>query len=269
MVDKSKVYFWRYSAFSRGPRLLADPNALGVKVIKFDESKFQGAPNKLVINWGSKETSEEVSKCQVINKPNLVSVNSDKLEFFKRMKQNEGVRIPEFTTDKETAFAWVAEGKEVLGRTLLNSSGGKGIVFMDDIQKFSSSKLWTVYKKKKEEYRVHIVRGSIILVQKKVLRQTDEAGNAIVKDNIDFRIRNHANGFIFQRENLNPPADVITQAQRAFTVTGLDFGAFDIIYNEHEDQAYVLEVNTAPGIEGSTVQDYTAAFKEHFSITGY
>ena len=40
---------------------------------------------------------------------------------------------------------------------------------------------------------------------------------------------------------------------------GLDFGAVDIIWNESEDQYYVLEVNTAPGVEGTTLQKYTEA----------
>ena len=41
---------------------------------------------------------------------------------------------------------------------------------------------------------------------------------------------------------------------------GLDFGAVDVIWNEHESKAYVLEINTAPGLEGSTVEDYKEFF---------
>jgi D-alanine-D-alanine ligase-like ATP-grasp enzyme len=41
----------------------------------------------------------------------------------------------------------------------------------------------------------------------------------------------------------------------------LDFGAIDIIYNESRDQAYVLEVNTAPGLTGQTIQSYADAFR--------
>jgi D-alanine-D-alanine ligase-like ATP-grasp enzyme len=43
---------------------------------------------------------------------------------------------------------------------------------------------------------------------------------------------------------------------------GLDFGAADVLFNARRNQAYVLEVNTAPGLEGQTVNDYAEAFKE-------
>ena len=52
----------------------------------------------------------------------------------------------------------------------------------------------------------------------------------------------------------------------AIKALGLDFGAVDIIYNEAEDQHYVLEVNTAPGLEGTTLQKYTEAILEMSSL---
>jgi len=54
-------------------------------------------------------------------------------------------------------------------------------------------------------------------------------------------------------------------ALAAVSALGLDFGAVDIIYNEHENQYYVLEVNTAPGLEGTTVEKYAEAFAKEFS----
>jgi D-alanine-D-alanine ligase-like ATP-grasp enzyme len=44
----------------------------------------------------------------------------------------------------------------------------------------------------------------------------------------------------------------------------LDFGAVDVIWNEKQQRAYVLEVNTAPGLEGQTVDDYARGIKENF-----
>ena len=38
-----------------------------------------------------------------------------------------------------------------------------------------------------------------------------------------------------------------------------DFGAFDVIYNQKKNQAFVLECNTAPGIEGTTLDNYVEA----------
>ena len=45
----------------------------------------------------------------------------------------------------------------------------------------------------------------------------------------------------------------------AVTALGLEFGAVDIIYNDKSKKLFVLEVNTAPGIEGATVTKYKDA----------
>src|SRR5690606_32924060 len=81
------------------------------------------------------------------------------------------------------------------------------------------------------------------------------------KTKVNFMIRNHRNGFIFQRNEITIPADVEVQATKAFEASGLDFGAVDVIWNEHEGRAYVLEINSAPGLEGTTLDNYVAAFK--------
>jgi len=41
---------------------------------------------------------------------------------------------------------------------------------------------------------------------------------------------------------------------------GLDFGAVDIVYNENDNKAYVLEINTAPGLSGTTLEKYVEVF---------
>jgi D-alanine-D-alanine ligase-like ATP-grasp enzyme len=45
----------------------------------------------------------------------------------------------------------------------------------------------------------------------------------------------------------------------AVAALGLDFGAVDII-EDKEGNFYVLEINTAPGLEGHTVTSYAKAF---------
>jgi D-alanine-D-alanine ligase-like ATP-grasp enzyme len=37
------------------------------------------------------------------------------------------------------------------------------------------------------------------------------------------------------------------------------FGAVDIVFNEHHNQLYVLEVNANPGMEGTTLEKYSDA----------
>ncbi|MNY63636.1 hypothetical protein D3C86_2006230 [compost metagenome] len=47
----------------------------------------------------------------------------------------------------------------------------------------------------------------------------------------------------------------------AVNAIGLTFGAVDVIWNEYRHQAYVLEVNTAPGLTGTTLEKYAEAFR--------
>lgn len=262
-----------YNDFSRSARVLAQ--ASGFTRVK--RGKYAAAANMNgdilikedmnVVNWGSWQVPNfiptEGAKIKTLNKSPSVKTCSLKSTFFEAVGGT--VRIPKFTTDLVKAMEWVKEGRLVLGRKN-KGSGGTDIVFSDGSPSdFSSSQFWTVYKKKAAEYRVHVFRDSILLVQKKVLRSTDENGDPIDKTNVDFRIRNHDNGFIFQRNDFTPPEDALVQARKAVECVGLDFGAVDVIYNQSEGQAYVLEVNTAPGLEGSTVDDYARAINSFFS----
>ena len=50
-------------------------------------------------------------------------------------------------------------------------------------------------------------------------------------------------------------------ATNAIDAIGLDFGAVDVGYDEKTNTCVVYEINTAPGIEGSTVDWYAERFK--------
>ncbi|CAN5950619.1 unnamed protein product [Sphagnum jensenii] len=69
-----------------------------------------------------------------------------------------------------------------------------------------------------------------------------------------------SNGFIYARNNVFPEILRDEIAIAATTALGLDFGAVDIIEDKNE-KLYVLEVNTAPGLEGKTVELYAEAFR--------
>ncbi|MNL18562.1 hypothetical protein D3C87_1397120 [compost metagenome] len=86
----------------------------------------------------------------------------------------------------------------------------------------------------------------------------------VADDAINWKIRNHGNGFIFARneDGITPP-DVLVQAVNAVKALGLDFGAVDVIFNDKEQKAYVLEVNTAPGLAGETLQGYVKRFAQY------
>lgn len=263
-MSTTKIFPW--NSKSRGANALA--SGLKINRILREGSKFRGAGSKTVINWGASTIDNpEIMKCRVINPPEKVAAASDKLQFFKNMTKDGGPRIPKWTTEPLKALTWYKEDKEVVIRRVLSGHSGKGIDFFSeydhDIEKAFNAPLFTQYVKKKDEYRVHIVGNEVIDVQQKRLRLTDDNGNEIDKGKVDFRVRNLANGFIFARENVNPPEDVIEQALLAMELSGLDFGAVDVLYNDSQEKAYVLEINTAPGIEGTTATNWVSAMRKY------
>lgn len=289
------AFVYSHDMASEGAKVLAE--ALDAKRIRRTKSKFVGGPNKIVINWGCRTTTEEIQKCQLLNTPEAVSLASNKLSFFQQFDGSD-VRCVPYTTSEDTVKEWLREGRTICARQQLNGSGGQGLVLFDGTQAFVSAPLWTQYVKKRDEYRIHVVNGKIIDIQQKKLKlvKPDERGRAIegvrgldvakfyynaegryvqredardfrneaciapIIEGQDHRIRNLANGYIFARNEVTPPDDVLEQARKVFEVLPLDFGAVDVIWNEKRKSAYVLEVNTAPGLEGSTIESYKSAF---------
>jgi hypothetical protein len=257
-----KVYIFGYNPGSRSARSLA--KALNIPFIRHEGSKFLARRDKLVINWGASRFPDFIRGTQVINSPDDVHACSNKLAFFEKMSEGgTGPRVVDWTTDAEQALEWVEDGVVVVARKVLNGSGGDGIVFLDkrNVGNHLDAPLFTAYKPKKEEYRVHVFEGMVLDVQQKLLRKTDDSGQPIDPKKVDFRVRNLANGFVFGRNDVHPNRDVIDQSVRAIQKSGLTFGAVDVIWNDKEGKAYVLEINSAPGLEGTTIQNYTNAFK--------
>ena len=255
----NNVWVFPYKAGSNSGREIA--RELGVKRIAHKNSKFKGREGKTVINWGASNLPEEVAKCTVLNPAAAVKKASDKLQFFR----NAECRKPVWTTDRDEAGQWAEGGVTVVVRTVLNGHSGEGIILVErDEEDFGAvhmpeAPLYTQYVPKKQEYRVHVFQGRVIDVQRKA-RKRD-----VPDDQVDWKVRNNANGFVFARNGDalgDVPEDVLSQATRSVGSLGLDFGAADVIFNERSQLAYVLEVNTAPGLVGTTLDNYAEVFRQ-------
>jgi predicted ATP-grasp superfamily ATP-dependent carboligase len=75
-------------------------------------------------------------------------------------------------------------------------------------------------------------------------------------------VQSHDNGWVFCQAG---EVDFAVQdlAMNAIKALGLDFGAVDVIIRR--GKAYILEVNSAPGLEGRTLQAYVEAIKEYLN----
>ena len=242
-----------YKQGSRSAKALAQ--ALGGKVLKLQNSKYVWRPGDLVINWGNSELGGE----EVLNPGYGIKDVANKLLFFNKMKELglEDI-LPEFWTN---ASSIPDEAFPVVCRTILSGHSGVGVHIANSRDELVHAPLYVKYIKKKDEYRVHVGidnedRPCVISVQRKAKRNGIEP--------VCYQIRNLANGFVYVREGVNPPNAVIEAAKQVLQASFLDFGAVDVIWNEHYQRAYVLEINSAPGLEGQTVTDYANFFMENF-----
>src|SRR5690606_3078701 len=179
-----------------------------------------------LINWGVGSLHSTLKKPNgtILNTVKAVNICRNKLRFFDAQKNSKTpARVPVYTTDIAEAMKWIEEGIVTMGR-VSNGSCGTDIAFFDeDLAKFNGSEFWVQYKKKKEEYRIHFFQGNMIAAQKKALRETVLDGQPVDTSTVDFRIRNHRNGFIFKRHDISVPGDVVEQARVAIENVKLDF----------------------------------------------
>lgn len=174
----------------------------------------------------------------------------DKLHQYQWFEANGLPSLP-FTTSATEAQNWLHDGYTVLARKFLNSSEGKGIVVCEPNNGIVQAPVFTKYIPKKREYRVHIFKDKIVQILEK-RRGQNYTG--------DSKVRNTANGYVFCQQDITLPAGGAVRlnnlALAASKVTNSDFKGVDIGYNEKKDFLFVIECNSAPGIEGSNVAKY-------------
>lgn len=183
----------------------------------------------------------------------------NKVEQFEKFNE-ASVSCPKHTTNADS----VGElGKTVFARTLINATNGRGIVEFTTGpgEVVPRAPLYTEYIPKKAEYRFHVFGDQVIdIQQKKKKRDFNE-------DERDTRIRNLHNGYIYSRDGVTPPNGAADLAIRAVAALGYQYGAVDLIYNEKRNQCYVLEVNSRPGLVGSSPFKYADAIISHYNLT--
>ena len=261
----SRLVIYPYKIGSRSAKNLAAAvtTIIGHKIRRVKEyGKYRPRQRSIILNWGNgRFPSWLAGGAQTLNDPNKVAIASNKISGF-RVFQEANIPTPEWTTDRTVAQGWMNDGHIVLSRTLLNSHSGRGIVINNPEQSNNlvSAPLYVKYKKKRKEFRVHVFQGKIIdLAEKRRFRseRRDESFSGLV--------RNHGNGWAFCRDNIVEPEGLRTLAIHSVRSLGLHFGACDIIWNEKENKCYTLEVNTAPGLEGTTLSRYANAVADLLS----
>lgn len=257
-----------YKITSSSAKFLA--NFLNIKRI-FPNKSYKYLKNDILINWGYSSLPpilNNVKEFTVINSFEAVENCVNKLKCLTKLKENN-VSCIDFVTDKEEAETLIENGNVIYCRTLINSTKGNGIVIANTVEELVDSKLYTVYFKNTNEYRVHVFNGKIIDIQeKKRMSEEKLISFGINKENRTRKIRNHDSGWCFCRENIAFPDIVGETSIKAIEALGLTFGACDISFNSKRNNCAVLEINTAPGLEEGleTHKNYCKAFSEFFNV---
>ncbi len=235
------------------------------------QSRFRGRRGDKIINWGKSDMQQGLQgQAVVLNNPTACARASAKVEAFQTMI-DAGVRCVERTTDRSVAQGWKEEGAVVFARTMTRAHSGEGIrVFANETPSdlgqvdFSTGDVCQapLYTKglmgRHREFRIHVFQGKVIFVQLK--KRRNGWRDLETYSNV---VRNHGNGWIYASapDTTAPNASAYNNAILAVSALGLDFGAVDVMTNG--DEAWVLEVNTAPGLSGTTTRErYVRALTE-------
>ena len=240
----------------------------------FPNRKYISRSNNLEVNWGN-ASDIPVFRNNILNKPSAVAISSNKVSTFDILDEHE-VNIPYYTTDRNLAkdLFDVANTDKVYCRTLTRASEGRGIVIATNPEELVPAGLYTAKEAHTNEYRVHVFKGKVIdVVEKRRMSEETLAEHGI--EAIDEDIRSNDRGWVFVRGNARlfhldgePKRDIATQAIKAVEAIGLDFAAVDVIYDNPRRQAFILEVNSAPGMEegSTTLFNYVNAFNREMGI---
>lgn len=231
--------------------------------LKVTGSAYRPKATDLFFNYGDSSLAPAFyGNATVLNRPDVLANTTNKLNALRALFQ-AGVPVVDFTTERNIALGWMNDREQyVYARTRLQGHSGAGIVVakqdlaernFGDFQYADNLPQAPLYTKgingKRREYRVHVMQGVVTYGQLKRRRNGFE-------DNPEYsnEVRNHHTGWIYSTNNVAIPREVIDAATRAVAALGLSFGAVDVI--SKDGNAYVLEVNTAPGMTGTTLEVY-------------
>ena len=297
-----RILIYPYSIKSASA--LALKAALGAQFIKKENSQYVSKPDDLVINWGSTGVPF-YQHGATINSPISVGYAVNKYATFDYL-ESAGVSSVPWTTDVNVAKGWLNSGKKVVVRLTATGSGGKDIEIYDASRSllegspaadFNSgyqttwdwlkglvasnsghtalfylpnAPLYTQYIEKEAELRVHVGGGSAAEGSSEPKARVIHTQMKLRKNGIKAsEVWNHDNGYCFTSDLIGRVSNGIidrvqTEGIKAVEALGLDFGAVDIAWSG--GLPYVLEVNTAPGIEEPTLSKYVEYFKKVHNV---
>lgn len=298
-MNKDNVYIWYSSATDITGKKLQEVLKIN------GGNKAPTTIPEVLIGWGTKHDTlinfSEATK--ILNHPNAIKINRNKLEALTSMRNKE-VSIADFTSSEDvlTQLENNTIQLPLIGRTKYHQ-GGKGFwmcptnthvrtAIEDGAQYFQ--KMIEI----KNEYRIHIFNDDVIYAVKKIKRTPEEFEEAFIEDEMarqkklaeknnnqfdettallmlrrqaknataggaNMMIRSNKLGWKFSKIN-TVPTEICTEAIKAVKALKLNFGAVDCCTDD-TGKVFIIEVNTGPGLEGTTFDNYVEAFNKFFN----
>lgn len=224
--------------------------------------------SRRTIKWGSFTRTIEVHNEDTIINNHAGQSSLNKKRCFELLSER-GVPVPVFTTDRAVAEEWIrAGGFRVYERHSLTGSAGEGIVVANNLSGLSDTvpPLYTQgVKGKRREYRIHVF--NLDGVQRYFVQQKKRRAGFAELENYTSEVRNLESGWIFANQKITQPRQAtLDAAVAACKALKLNFGAVDLIEQEATTgSSLVLEVNTAPGLQGATVHFYAECIDDALS----
>jgi hypothetical protein len=133
----------------------------------------------------------------------------------------------------------------LFGRKLQHREGKDILVALQPedvaLRTAAGAQFFTEYVPRETEYRIWVYRRRHLRTYQKVMRHPEQ---------YRFFGCSYRNGFAFELVNSDlVPRGAVNMAYVAVDALGLDFGAVDVLQAK-DGRFFVLEVNTAPGVEG-------------------
>lgn len=207
----------------------------GIQTVRNDSNLADLSPD-ILIRWGC---TSKLKAEKTYNKAEAIHCVSNKTEFRKLLMKHDPETIPHTFFD---VYGFVPYSG-VIVRPETHSQGKHVYLVKGDEAEFYSAKdkcgpNWyaSEYIKKVAEYRITFCQGRVVWIANKI------------PSNVDDIAWNVAQGGKFENVKWSSwPINSIRIARRAFTLSGLDFGAVDIMV-DGEGRPYVLEINSAPSM---------------------
>ncbi len=163
--------------------------------------------------------------------------------------QRDGVPVPDFTTNKPTAYSWLRDGRTVLGRDVYHERGTDIIKAVPPTVPlgFEAKALFVKFVNSLNEWRFHIFRDR-------------EGEYKSIRRERKYNIRMTDVGLQWNVESqTEPPVGFRDAAKAACKAVGYDFGAVDMLQTEF-DAPVVLEINACPMMDvPATLEAYRKA----------